>query len=167
MLNEAGFPRSIQRIVVSVGGSGSAQDTARVQHFTYRPCDGVYKEKRLYRGIHPMMAKRLRLWRLSNFKIERLPSTEDVYLIHGVARDNPKDERLFAVAEVRDLTPVRDECGRIAQLPHLERMFAEAVASIRQYQSRRPSHERLYWNRILLYVWPPLISEHGGGRIQA
>ncbi len=52
-----------------------------------------------------------------------------------VANDNPKDERLFAAAEVRDLTPVRDETGRIVQLPHLERMFAEAVAGIRLFQS--------------------------------
>ena len=68
----------------------------------------------------------------------------------------PKDERLFACAEVRDVTPVRDEAGRIVQLPHLERMLTEAMAGIRLFQSRRPAHERLYWNRILLYVWPPL-----------
>ena len=47
----------------------------------------------------------------SEFSLERLPSAEDVYLFHGVARANPKDERLFALAEVRDLTPVRDEDG--------------------------------------------------------
>ena len=81
---------------------------------------------------------------------------EDVYLFHAIARDNPKDERLFACAEVRDLTPVRDETGRIVKLPHLERMLAEALAGIRLFQSRRPIHERLYWNRILLYAWPPL-----------
>ena len=103
-----------------------------------------------------MMGKRLHLWRLSNFNIERLPSVEDVYLFHAVARDNPKDERLFACAEVRDLTPVRDETGRIVQLPHLERMLTEALAGIRLFQSRRRPQERLYWNRILLYVWPPL-----------
>jgi acetyl/propionyl-CoA carboxylase alpha subunit/acetyl-CoA carboxylase carboxyltransferase component len=156
MLNAARFSRPIQRIVVAVGACSTGQEAAPVQHFTYRPSENTYKEKKLYRGLHPMMGKRLRLWRLANFKIQRLPSVEDVYLLHGVARDNPKDERLFAVAEVRDLTPVRDEGGHIVQLPHLERMFAEAVASIRQYQSHRPSHERLYWNRILLYVWPPL-----------
>jgi acetyl-CoA carboxylase carboxyltransferase component len=72
-----------------------------------------------------------------------------------VARDNPKDERLFACAEVRDVTPVRDEAGRIVQLPHLERMLMEAMASIRLFQSRRPTHQRLHWNRILLNVWPP------------
>ncbi len=30
-----------------------------------------------------MMAERLHLWRLKNFKIERLPSVEDVYLLHA------------------------------------------------------------------------------------
>ena len=61
-----------------------------MQHFTYRPSGNAYEEEKLYRGIHPMMGKRLHLWRLSNFKIERLPSVEDVYLLHAVARDNPE-----------------------------------------------------------------------------
>ena len=79
-----------------------------------------------------------------------------MYLIHGVARENPKDERLFACAEVRDVTAVRDETGRIVQLPHLERMLSEAMAGIRLFQSQRPTYQRLHWNRILLNVWPPL-----------
>jgi acetyl-CoA carboxylase carboxyltransferase component len=156
ILNQAGFPRSIRRIVVAVGGNGGGHGMGGMQHFTYVPGEHGYEEDKFFRGIHPMMAKRLHLWRLTNFKIERLPSVEDVYLLHAVARENPKDERLIAVAEVRDLTPVRDEAGRIVHLPHLERMFAETLAGIRLYQSRRRSHERLHWNRILLYVWPPL-----------
>jgi acetyl-CoA carboxylase carboxyltransferase component len=103
-----------------------------------------------------MMAKRLHFWRLENFNIKRLPSVEDVYLLHAVARENPKDERLFACAEVRDLTPVRDPEGRVIELPTVERMFTEAAAAIRLVQSRRPPRERLYWNRILLYLWQPL-----------
>jgi acetyl/propionyl-CoA carboxylase alpha subunit/acetyl-CoA carboxylase carboxyltransferase component len=152
VLNEAGFPRPIQRIVVVVGG----RDNGGVQHFTYRQRENRYEEKKLYRGIHPMIGRRLHLWRLANFKIQRLPSVEDVYLLHGTARDNPKDERLFAIAEVRDVTTVYDQAGRIVQLPHLERMLAEALASIRLVQSRRPLKDRLYWNRVFLYVWPPL-----------
>ena len=155
MLNQVGFPRSIRRIVTSVAGTGHSQGTVGM-HFTYRPNADSYQEEKLYRGIHPMLAKRLHLWRLSNFNIERLPSVEDVYLIHAVARDNPKDERLFACAEVRDVTPVRDDAGRIVQLPHLERMLMEAMASIRLFQSRRPTYQRLHWNRILLNVWPTL-----------
>ena len=156
LLNQAGFPRPVQRIVVITGNPEEGQGNRGVQQFTYQLRDNTYTENELYRGIHPMIAKRLHLWRLENFKIQRLPSTEDLYLIHGTARDNPKDERLFAVAEVRDVTPVRDNDGSVVQLPHLERMFAEALASIRLFQSRRPLRDRLYWNRVLLYVWPPL-----------
>ncbi len=156
VLDQAGFPRSIRRILVTVAGSGHGQGMTDRHQFTYRPSGNGYEEEKFYRGIHPMLGKRLHLWRLNNFKIERLPSVEDVYLLHAVARDNPKDERLFACAEVRDVTPVRDEKGRIVQLPHLERMLTEALASIRLFQSRRPAHQRLYWNRILLNVWPPL-----------
>jgi len=157
LLNQVRFPRPIRRIVASVAGVSTGQPVSGMQFFTYRESDGGFKEEKLYRGLHPMMGKRLHLWRLSNFQIERLPSVEDVYLIHAVARDNPKDERLFAAAEVRDVTPVRDDSGRIVQLPHLERMLMEALAAIRLFQSRRPLQERLYWNRVFLYVWPPLI----------
>ncbi|MGA8313643.1 MAG: biotin/lipoyl-containing protein, partial [Terriglobales bacterium] len=159
LLNQAGFSRSIRRIVVAVAGPGRGAGIGGMQHFTYRYNGNAYEEEKLYRGLHPMMGKRLHLWRLSNFNIERLPSVEDVYLLHGVARDNPKDERLFACAEVRDVTPVRDEAGRVVQLPHLERMLTEALAGIRLFQSRRRPQDRLYWNRIFLYVWPPLTLE--------
>ena len=154
ILNQVGFPRKIERIVVAIGGPGRGPGMAGMQHFTYRPSADGYEEEFLVRGVHPMMAERLHLWRVSNFKVERLPSVEDVYLLYAVANENPKDERLFAVAEIRDLTPVRDQEGRIVQLPHLERMFAEAVAGMRMFQSRRSPNKRLHWNRILLYVWP-------------
>jgi acetyl/propionyl-CoA carboxylase alpha subunit/acetyl-CoA carboxylase carboxyltransferase component len=156
MLNQVGFPRSVRRIVVAVGGQGCEHGMGGIHHFTYSLSDDAYEEEKLYRGLHPMMGQRLHIWRFNNFKIERLPSVDDIYLFHAVAHENPKDERLFAVAEVRDLTPVCDQAGRIVQLPHLERMLAEALASIRMFQSRRSIKERLYWNRILLYVWPAL-----------
>jgi acetyl/propionyl-CoA carboxylase alpha subunit/acetyl-CoA carboxylase carboxyltransferase component len=156
MLDASAFPRPIRRIVVAIAGAGRSHGMGEMQHFTYRPSENSYAEDVVLRGLHPMMAKRLHLWRLKNFKIERIPSVEDVYLFHCAAHDNPKDERLFACVEVRDLTPVRDDAGRVVQLPHLERMFTEAAAGIRLFQSRRPPQERLYWNRILLYVWPPL-----------
>jgi acetyl-CoA carboxylase carboxyltransferase component/biotin carboxyl carrier protein len=156
LLSQTTFSRPNRRIVVTVAGPGRGDGVSGMLHFTYRPSDAGYTEEKLYRGLHPMMGKRLHLWRLSNFNLERQPSVEDVYLLHAVARDNPKDVRLFACAEVRDVTVVRDEAGRVVQLPHLERMLAEALASIRLYQSRRRPQERLHWNRIFLYVWPPL-----------
>jgi acetyl/propionyl-CoA carboxylase alpha subunit/acetyl-CoA carboxylase carboxyltransferase component len=156
MINQAGFPRAVAHVVIAISGAGREPGLAGMQHFTYELTADGYQEVVLFRGVHPMMGERLHLWRLTNFKIDRLPSVEDVYLLHAVANENPKDERLFAVAEVRDLTPVRDKSGRIVQLPHLERMLAEAIAAIRQYQAKRPPNKRLYWNRIFLYVWPIL-----------
>ena len=156
MLNSVTFPHRIRRIVVVLAGPDHPHGITGVQHFTYRPSADGYAEEKLYRGLHPMMGKRMHLWRMSNFDIQRLPSVEDVYLFHGVARQNPKDARLFAIAEVRDLTPVRDASGRIVQLPYLERMLMETLAGIRRFQSQRPPRERLQWNRVLLYVWPPL-----------
>jgi len=159
ILNAAKLPQSIQRVVVTVSAPGQDPGMAGMQHFTFVPGAEGFAEDKLFRGIHPMMARRLHLWRLENFNLERLPSVEDVYLVHAVAKENPKDERLFAVAEVRDLTPVRDESGRIVQLPHLERMLAEAAAGIRRFQAHRDPYRRLYWNRIFLNVWPPLSLE--------
>ncbi len=154
VLNQAKLPPELRRVVIAIAGPGRGPGLANMQHFTYMLSADRYMEEKFYRGIHPMMAERLHLWRLKNFDVERLPSVEDVYLMHAVAHENPKDERLFAVAEVRDLTAVRDESGGIVQLPSLERMFAEAVASMRLVQSRRAPKDRLFWNRILLYVWP-------------
>jgi acetyl/propionyl-CoA carboxylase alpha subunit/acetyl-CoA carboxylase carboxyltransferase component len=153
-INKTSFPRPLRRIVVAAISSQHGVSTSDMNHFTYRQKEGEYQESQLYRGLHPMMGKRLNIWRLSNFNIKRLPSVEDVYLFHGVARDNPKDERLFAIAEVRDVT--REVTSQGVQIPHLERMFLEALAGIRLFQSRRPAHQRLPWNRVILYVWSPL-----------
>jgi acetyl/propionyl-CoA carboxylase alpha subunit/acetyl-CoA carboxylase carboxyltransferase component len=156
ILDETSFPQHLLRIVVAVNAPGKGLGMASTQHFTYHFGENGYQEDRLYRGLHPMMGERLHIWRLANFQIERLPSAEDVYLFRGIAHDNPKDERLFALAEVRDMTPLRDESGKIMQIPHLERMLMEALEGIRLYQSHLPVHRRLPWNRVLLYVWPPL-----------
>lgn len=151
------WPRTLRRIVFAVDAAVAGSDTGDLRHFTFRPgADGAYAEETVVRDLHPMMGKRMHLWRLANFALERLPSAEDVYLFRGVAHANPKDERLIALAEVRDLTPVRDARGQIVQLPYLERMLVEALAAIRKEQLRRPPRERLLWNRVLLYVWPPL-----------
>jgi acetyl/propionyl-CoA carboxylase alpha subunit/acetyl-CoA carboxylase carboxyltransferase component len=152
-LRSVEYPHEVRRFVVVVsGGEGTGIDA--VTHFTYRRVGDALAEDEVLRGLHPMMAERLQLWRFADFRMERLPSARDVYLFRGVARENERDERLFAIAEVRDLTPVRDSAGRAVALPELERMFAEALEGIRRVQAHRPPARRLHWNRVLLYVWP-------------
>jgi acetyl/propionyl-CoA carboxylase alpha subunit/acetyl-CoA carboxylase carboxyltransferase component len=156
LLNQITFSHVVQRIVVAIAGPESGLGTGGLQHLTFVYKDGAFVEDPIQRGLHPALAERMRLWRLSNFRLERLPSVEDVCLFHGVAHDNPKDERLFALAEVRVLDFVRDEQGRVIEIPHLERMLLEALAGIRLFQAKRKPRTRLHWNRVLLYVWPPL-----------
>ena len=58
-----------------------------------------------------MVGRRLNLWRLRDFDVTRLEAPEDVLLYHCVATDNPADQRLVALAQVRQLAVVRDEDG--------------------------------------------------------
>jgi len=150
------FPRRVRRLVVAVSAPGLGLGMASTQHFTFRPAPEGYEEDTLYRAFHPMMGERLALQRLRNFRLTRLPSVEDVYLFSGVAHANPKDERLFALAEVRDTSPLRDESGFAAQLPGVERKLGQALAAIRAHHLARPAGQRLHMNRVVLYVWPVL-----------
>ncbi len=153
-LRTVGLPPTVHRIVVAVAVPARGRGLGAVETFTFRPGPEGLHEDVLLRGMHPMIAHRLQVPRLSNFELERLPSVEDVYVFHGVARTNPKDERLFAVAEVRDLTAVRDDAGRLTALPEYERIYTEALEGLRAYQAHRATGRRLHWNRVLLNVWP-------------
>ncbi len=147
---------ALHRIVVALAEPRRGRGMAAIDLFTFRPGPDGLVEDELVRGMHPMMGHRLELWRLQNFALERLPSAEDIYLFRGVGRDNPRDERLFALAEVRDLTPVREDSGRVAALPELERMLVAVLEAIRRFQARRAPMARLHWNRVLLYAWPTI-----------
>jgi acetyl-CoA carboxylase carboxyltransferase component len=146
-------PGQVRRVTTTVAGrNGSAMH----HHFTFRPSSTGFGEERLIRDLHPLIAQRLELQKLQNFDLTRLPSAdEDVYLFRCVAPKNPSDERLVAMAQVRDLTPLRDDDGRIAALPAVEGALDACLDAIRKVQARRPAKKRLDTNRIFLYVWPP------------
>ncbi len=155
LLVDVGPAPNVRRVVVGVAEPARGRGMSAVDLFTFRPTDGRLTEDRLLRGLHPEMAGRLQLWRLTNFSLERLPSAaEDVYLFRGTARDNPNEERIFALAEVRDLTSVRDDDGRLTSLPELERMLVDTLEGIRGVLAHRKPSRRPQWNRVLLYVWP-------------
>ncbi len=147
------LPGQLRRVTTTVAGRSGA---IMHHHFTFRPSPGGITEERLIRGLHPLIAHRMQLERLRNFDLTRLPSAdEDVYLFRCVAPANPADERLVALAQVRDLTPLRDHEGRLVALPAVENTLAACLDAIRKAQSGRPAHQRFDTNRILIYVWPP------------
>ena len=147
------LPSGPRRITVTVVGRSVA---AAHHHFTFRNSPAGLTEERLIRGMHPLTAQRLRLGRLTNFELTRLPSAyDDVQLLRCVAPNNPSDERLVAVAQVGDLTSLRDDEGRILELPTLEGALGACMDAIREVREQRPANKGLDTNRIFLYVWPP------------
>ncbi|WP_433380931.1 carboxyl transferase domain-containing protein [Streptosporangium sp. CA-115845] len=147
------LPDQVRRLTTTVAGSGGA---VMHHHFTFRPSTTGMAEERLIRGLHPYIAQRMQLERLSEFDLTRLPSSdEEVYLFQCVARKNPSDDRLVAFAQVRDLTELREHDGRLVALPTAEDTIATCLDSIRRAQSRRPSKKRFNTNRIVVYIWPP------------
>ncbi len=157
LLAECAFGRILHRIDLTITSlEGGGPDRGRTQHVTFRsdPGGAGFVEDTIYRNLHPMLGKRLDLWRLSNFELARLPSPEDVYVFDGVAKDNPRDHRLFALVEVRDLTPVRDpDTGRVTY-PRLGRSGLAALASMRSAMARYPARERPAANRLVVWVRP-------------
>ena len=151
LLMDVAALRQGRRITVTV----STPD-GEVEQLTFRPSPDGLAEEQVIRGMHPLTGQRLHLWRLKNFDGVRLPSAEDTYLFHLVAKDNPRDERLIAMAEVRDLTPLRDADGDIVGFPTVERLLASCLDGLRRAQAQRGEARRLDHNRVFLYAWPSI-----------
>ncbi|MCW2685250.1 MAG: Methylcrotonyl-CoA carboxylase biotin-containing subunit, partial [Mycobacterium sp.] len=138
-----------RRVTLTVVGHELHQVTFRPTH------DGGVAEDRTIRDMHPLTGQRLDLWRLKNFDGTRLPAAAGTYLFHVVAKENPSDERLIALAEVRDVTTQRNEFGEVVGIPAIERTLAACLDGIRRAQAQR-GKKRLDANRVALYVWPVL-----------
>ncbi|SDL32581.1 biotin carboxylase N-terminal domain-containing protein, partial [Nonomuraea jiangxiensis] len=161
LLAERPQAAGVRRITTTVVGTSGA---VMHHHFTFRP-DGAhgagFAEDRLLRGLHPQIAERLQLQRLREFDLTRLPSVdEEIYLFKAVARSNPSDERLIAMGQVRDLTPLREADGRLVALPTVEDAITAGLDAIRNIQVQRPQNKRYDTNRIMMYVWPSTEMSH-------
>ena len=120
----------------------------------------LLSEDTLVRGFHPMVGRRLNLWRLSEFDVTRLDAPEDVLLYEAVARSNPADRRLIAMAQVRQMAVVRDEAGTIVGLPHAERAVEHCLEAIRRVRTERGSAgSRLDVNHVWVTVWPAIEAD--------
>ena len=169
-LDTVELPGSIRRVAV-VASHPAPDSTPQLLTFRHAGDEGIqpywmpaddfvglrtdrFTEDVKFRGLHPMIARRLQMWRLENFEISRLPSIDDVYAFDCVARDNATDRRLIAVAEVREITPVIDADGVAVSLPGVEHVLVGCLDAIRNALPGRPDRQRLEWNRVMLYVWP-------------
>jgi hypothetical protein len=106
-LVRTGIAGKARRIVVGVAGRD--RGWPRIEYFTFRrrlaTGTGEFVEDTLVRGVHPLVGRRLHLWRLQNFHVTRIadpaaargagPVPEDVLLYHCVAKGNADDQRLL------------------------------------------------------------------------
>jgi acetyl/propionyl-CoA carboxylase alpha subunit/acetyl-CoA carboxylase carboxyltransferase component len=159
---------TLQRVLIALPYAARVRRTAvavcpggerPVSYFTFRPSpDGVVEDD-LVRGVHPMVGRRLNLWRLRDFNITRLDAPEDVLLYHCVAPGNAADQRLVALAQIRELAVVRDAAGHVTSLPHAERAVASCLEGIRRERTARgAAGSRLDMNHVFLHVWPVIAA---------
>ena len=148
--------RDVRRLCVAVCSGGDRP----VGYYAFRPAEGpdgksTAVEDDLTRGVHPMVGRRLNLWRLRNFHVTRVEAPEDVLLYDCVARENPSDRRLVALAQVRQMSVVRDGSGTVTALPHAERAVENCLESIRRARVARGSAgAKLDMNHVWVHVWP-------------
>ncbi|MBN2442000.1 MAG: ATP-grasp domain-containing protein [Spirochaetales bacterium] len=111
---------------------------------------GTWEEDIIKRGFNPRAFREFRIYRLINFEQEIIYSSEFVHLLRLQARENPRDERLFATVEVPSIHLELDENGNILRMVALEYVFMEAVYIMRAEQAKRK--RRLQWNRIIIHI---------------
>ncbi|TVR54045.1 MAG: hypothetical protein EA426_17275, partial [Spirochaetaceae bacterium] len=137
--------RTVRCSIVSLG----SVDTGGVRYTTYRPDeDGKLKVAPEYLSVSPLQYRELHLSRLSNFTTRMVYRSDSVYVMAAVARDNPRDERLFALVDVPSARVQFDQAESIQRMIPFENVLMEAIYAMRAEQAGRK--RRLYWNRIII-----------------
>ncbi len=125
---------------------------------TWEPVSGGSVLKSAYYDLHPETAERIDLQRYSNFSLERIAAEEGIYTFYGRSRDVPGDERVFVLADARDRAPTPGH-ELANHLPSFERVFNRAARSLRSILQLRDPRRRLQWNRIAIFVSPPIFLD--------
>ncbi|MEU6584210.1 carboxyl transferase domain-containing protein [Nocardia sp. NPDC046763] len=150
-LRGTGLAPHTRRITVAL----APPDGAPLEHFTFRRRTGDLVEDTVIRGVHPLVGRRLHLWRLRNFHLDRLPTPPDMAAYHLVAKENPSDQRLVAMAQVRRFEPVRDGAGAIITVRGAETVLNACVEVVAQAQRELdPVGTRLELNHVWLDIRP-------------
>jgi acetyl-CoA carboxylase carboxyltransferase component/biotin carboxyl carrier protein len=149
-----GLPNGLhaQRITISVLGTNESHS-----HLSFAAGDRGIEALELH-GLHPETAARIDLVRYCNFELERLWSPEDLYCFYARARQDPEDQRLFVLGDVR-ARPAAE--GHSAELftGIFERAFQEAARTLRLNLGIRDPRRLLHWNRLAMHMAHPVVLD--------
>ncbi|SMF56488.1 carboxyl transferase domain-containing protein [Pseudobacteriovorax antillogorgiicola] len=112
--------------------------------------DGQWQESVRRRYFSPLRYRELRLHRLSNFDVELVYHSQFVHVMKLEAKDNTKDQRIFAFVEIPETNIELNDSQEIQRIGNFEYGILEAIQAIREQQARQ---KRLYfWNRIVVHI---------------
>ncbi|MGA1826053.1 MAG: carboxyl transferase domain-containing protein, partial [bacterium] len=111
--------------------------------------DWKWQEKVLCCTFNPLIYRELKIYLLANFHLKLLYSNESVHLVSGIAKNNPKDERLFALVNIMECQAEFNDDGSIQRIVAFDYAFMEALSAMSVEQSKRK--RRLSLNRIIIH----------------
>jgi len=121
-------------------------------HTTWRSAGaGSGIEELPLHGLHPEAAERVDIGRYTNFELERIWGTEDIYCFAAVAKQDKADQRMFVLADVRG-RPAQDSSSVELFIPIFERAFQEATRTLRLNLGVRDPRRELQWNRLVMHL---------------
>ena len=151
LLASVPFATGVRRVAIAVCPGGDRE----VSYFSFRPGPDGIVEDDLVRGVHPMVGRRLNLWRLRNFRITRLDAPRTCCSTTASPTTTTADQRLVALAQIRQFAIVRDQDGQVVSLPHAERAVASCLEAIRRARTSPDMNgAQLDMNHVWLHIWP-------------
>ena len=130
---------------------------AASQYFTFRAAAEGFREDRLYRGMHPMMASG---WSCGGSRTSTSSACRRSRTSTSSRAWRARTRRTSGCSRVAEVRDVDARARRVR--PRWCRSRTSSGCSWSRWPRSGASRaagrpeERLHWNRVLLYVWPPL-----------
>jgi hypothetical protein len=150
-------------LTVAPGDDPDGPERPSVEHLTFRRDDDGFHERRHLRGIHPLIAGRLDLWRFEHFALTRLPSSDSTYLFHATPTTTPTTSGCSSWPRCATSPRSATRTAPVVALPELEQVLAACLDDLRRARAAEPPAGP-DWNRVMLNVWPPVTVPGRGAR---
>lgn len=140
----------VRRVTLTV-----VRGEAEPLHRTWVKKDSGWERWELH-GLHPQAAERVELRRLANFRLRRIDAAEGIYCFLARSREDPADERVLVLADIREHSPENDDGWHPLPFAAFQRAFHDATRTLRVILALRDRRRRLQWNRISLFLAHPV-----------